>query len=226
MNKEEALRLAREQKIDVSMVVREEWEMKILRVLAESEIGKKVFFKGGTALRLGYGSPRFSEDLDFTVMANQKITQAEMDNFASLVVKSYPGLKVSDSQIKYYTALVEFKISDPVLPNNFSLKIEISTRASRFKYQVALLTSPTTNLQVLLSIETLESLLEDKMEALADRKKARDIFDIWFICQRLKQEVPLDLPKVDKRQIKQELNRFLPVNFAPVIKEIEDQYGN
>ena len=78
---------------------------------------------------------------------------------------------------------------------------------------------------MLLNIETLESLLQDKIEALADRKKARDIFDIWFICQKLKQGVPLDLPRVEKRQIKQELNRFLPANFAPVVKEIKDQYG-
>ena len=88
MNKEEASRLAREQKIDVSMVVREEWEMKVLKVLAESEIGGKIFFKGGTALRLGYGSPRFSEDLDFTVMAKAQITQANIDNFAGRVVES------------------------------------------------------------------------------------------------------------------------------------------
>ncbi len=52
-----AERLAEELKIDVTQVVREFWEVLFLKVLLESPHGKNLVFKGGTALRLAYGSP-------------------------------------------------------------------------------------------------------------------------------------------------------------------------
>ncbi|MBS3906484.1 MAG: nucleotidyl transferase AbiEii/AbiGii toxin family protein, partial [Syntrophaceae bacterium] len=58
---------ARELGIDRTQVVREYWELIILRGLYESPQGRYLIFKGGTALRLAYGSPRFSEDLDFSL---------------------------------------------------------------------------------------------------------------------------------------------------------------
>ncbi len=48
-------------KIDKTQVVREYWELIVLKGLFESPIGRFLIFKGGTALRLTYGSPRFSE---------------------------------------------------------------------------------------------------------------------------------------------------------------------
>jgi len=62
---------ARNLKIDITQVVRKFWETVILKGLFESTEGKFLVFKGGTALRLVYGSPRFSEDLDFSLMADK-----------------------------------------------------------------------------------------------------------------------------------------------------------
>lgn len=55
--------LARQLKIAIEPVVREEYELLILRELLETTLGHALVFKGGTALRLTYGSPRFSDDL-------------------------------------------------------------------------------------------------------------------------------------------------------------------
>lgn len=55
--------LARQLKIAIEPVVREEYELRILRELLETTLGHALVFKGGTALRLAYGSPRFSDDL-------------------------------------------------------------------------------------------------------------------------------------------------------------------
>jgi predicted nucleotidyltransferase component of viral defense system len=57
----------RELGIDRTQVVREHWELIILRGLYESPQGRYLIFKGGTALRLAYDSSRFSEDLDFSL---------------------------------------------------------------------------------------------------------------------------------------------------------------
>lgn len=53
--------------IDRTQVVREYWELIILKGFYESPQGRYLIFKGGTALRLAYGFPRFSEDLDFSL---------------------------------------------------------------------------------------------------------------------------------------------------------------
>ncbi|MEW6675721.1 MAG: nucleotidyl transferase AbiEii/AbiGii toxin family protein [Nitrospirota bacterium] len=64
MEREIAENQAKNLKTDVTQVVREFWETVILKGLFDSPEGKFLIFKGGTALRLVYGSPRFSEDLD------------------------------------------------------------------------------------------------------------------------------------------------------------------
>ena len=71
MEREIAENQAKKLKIDITQLVREFWETVILKGLFESPDGKYLIFKGGTALRLVYGSSRFSEDLDFSLMKDK-----------------------------------------------------------------------------------------------------------------------------------------------------------
>jgi predicted nucleotidyltransferase component of viral defense system len=65
MDKNLAEQFSKELKININQIVREYWEMLILKELAESPLGEKLVFIGGTALCLAYNSPRFSDDLGF-----------------------------------------------------------------------------------------------------------------------------------------------------------------
>ena len=103
MEREIAENQARNLKIDVTQVVREFWETVILKGLFDSPEGKLLVFKGGTALRLVYGSPRFSEDLDFSLTADRL-----RDKFTILIKKitsPFPELVITDLEEKYYTYL-------------------------------------------------------------------------------------------------------------------------
>ena len=60
MDKDFALGLSSQIGIDVQQIVREEVELIVLKRLFESTISSELVFKGGTALRLIYNSPRFS----------------------------------------------------------------------------------------------------------------------------------------------------------------------
>jgi len=62
--------LSKELKIDIERLTREYWEMMILKEISQSKIGDFLIFGGGTALRLAFGSPRFSDDLDFYLRKN------------------------------------------------------------------------------------------------------------------------------------------------------------
>ena len=66
-----AASLANKQEIDAYTILREYIQIRFLDIFFRVVKPKTIFFKGGTALRLLYGSERFSEDLDFTVPSKE-----------------------------------------------------------------------------------------------------------------------------------------------------------
>jgi predicted nucleotidyltransferase component of viral defense system len=60
---------------------------------------KAIFFKGGTALRIVYGSPRFSEDLDFssTLHSREEIEEAVLHTLHAV---EREGIKTDISESK------------------------------------------------------------------------------------------------------------------------------
>lgn len=224
MDKELAYKLAKENQIDVTQIVREEWEMKILKEIFESDLGKSIYFKGGTALRLTYNSPRYSDDLDFTLI--KRINKKFWEDMLRSIIKQFPEIKISDQKDKFYTYFGELKIKENYLPLSFSIKIEISKRTKeKYKYSFKLLTSKTTNIQVLAQVEDLEEIKKEKRLALSSRNLPRDLFDLWFMAQKMKESMDKNLKKIDKKFLRQELNKYLPKNYYPVAQELVNKYG-
>lgn len=215
--------LVKNLQISQDRIIAEYWEMIILKELLESWLSEYLIFKGGTALRLAYSSPRFSEDLDFSII--KKFPEEKFKKFINSFPDKYPEIKIDDFANKFFTWLVVFKISEPNLKYNLSVKIEISQRQIKdYKYEPRLLVSETTPLEVLSSVATLEQIQKDKILAIGSREKPRDYFDLWFISQKLKQPMP-ELRKIDKNLITLDLNKFLSLKYKTVIKHLIDQYG-
>jgi predicted nucleotidyltransferase component of viral defense system len=222
MEKEFALRLASQVGIDVQQLIREEVELIFLKALFESKISDGLVFKGGTALRLLYGSPRFSEDLDFSITDN--ITPADFKTIITKIVNSDERFSLADLATKYYTYLAEIRIKEPWQNLAFSLKIEISKRIEKINASSVtnlLAKSPATNLMVMTKVYTLERILEDKLRMLSERKMSRDIFDIWFICQKIGKPFTQRQFGYQKGKLRQELRKFLPRSFYPVVDDLE-----
>jgi predicted nucleotidyltransferase component of viral defense system len=216
MDVENAKSLANQMQISIDSVVREEYEILLLKELFEGEFGSSLVFKGGTALRLVYGSPRFSEDLDFTGIA--VINYAKFAPFLERVGKRYPGIVRIETREKFYTLFALVKIKEDYLSRAMTIKIEISKRMGNLEierdYTDKLISSPVTPLTVLARVATLERILHEKEDALKNRKAARDVFDYWYINQRLNQgEAKPDLKGFSKIQVKDELHRLLPRNY-------------
>ena len=222
MDKDFALNLAAQIGIDVQQVIREDAEVFFLKGLFESSISERIIFKGGTALRLLYDSPRFSEDLDFSV--TDKIEVTEFKNIINRIVKSDDRFAIRDLTSKYYTHLAEIRIKESWQDIALSLKIEISrriTKENEVRFGNALVKSPTTNTTVMVQAFTLEQVLADKLRVIKERKMPRDIFDIWFICQKTGVSFNLKGFGYPKGKIRQELRKFLPRRFYPVVEELE-----
>ena len=210
---------ARELGIDRTQVVREYWELIILKGLYESPQGRYLIFKGGTALRLAYGSPRFSEDLDFSL--SKDVMKGKFRPLIKKIISPFPELSETDLEEKYYTYLAEIKVSQNYLSMPFRIKIEISKREARnYRWELKLLGSPATVIQVMGQVGTLEQIYQDKLECLKGRGKPKDFFDLWYLSERLR--VPFAPENIDlkKKDLIRDLRKYLPKDFWPAIERL------
>ncbi|MBM4140154.1 MAG: nucleotidyl transferase AbiEii/AbiGii toxin family protein [Nitrospira sp.] len=214
-----AEKLSGESKIDITQIVRESWEILFLKGLFESTYGKYLIFKGGTALRLVYGSPRFSEDLDFSL--TKDVFKNKFEGFIKKLVLPYKEASLTDVAEKYYTYLSEIKITQSYLPMPFRIKIEISRRILKsYEYELRLISSPSSLFQVVGNVAQLEQIYKDKLDCVKGRAKPKDFFDIWFLCQRLK--IPYSKPQValSKKVLRRDLRKYLPSAYWNVIENL------
>jgi len=200
--------------IAVEQIVREELEIAVLKPFLESRFGNELVFKGGTALRLAYGSPRFSDDLDFSALA--PIEESAFKKASLAAAKNAPEASLTEALAKYHTLFALYQFRVPFIRRPFSMKVEISTRRESWKqhrdYELKLLSSEVTNLTVLAQVATLERMARDKRKALEARHQPRDLYDLWFISQKLGREFVPDAAGFDPSLLKRELRKYLPRN--------------
>jgi predicted nucleotidyltransferase component of viral defense system len=207
---------ARELKIDKTQVVREYWELIVLKGLYESPFGRYLIFKGGTALRLTYGSPRFSEDLDFSL--SKDTLKRKFSSLVKKILSPFSELSITDLEEKYYTYLAEIKVTQNYLPFPFRIKIEISKREIKdYQWELKLLSSPALVIQVIGQVATLEQIYKDKLACLKGRAKPKDLFDLWYVSQKL--NVPYTPQKIslNKKEVIRDLRKYLPMDFWSAI---------
>lgn len=210
---------ARELGIDLTQVVREYWELILLKGLVESPLGRYLIFKGGTALRLAYGSPRFSEDLDFSL--TRDVMKGRFLPLIKKIISPFPELTPTDLEEKNYTYLAEIKVSQNYLRFPFRIKIEISKREVRnYQWELKLLSSPAAILSTMAQVATLKQIYQDKLDCLRGRGKPKDLFDLWYVSERLK--IPYDPPKIDlnRKDLVRDLRKYLPRNYWPVLEKL------
>lgn len=196
-------------------------------------------FKGGTALRIVYGSPRFSEDLDFTLIEvppheyKQFIESRFADVLASIERVGVPtelGEKPGPTKEGYYGEAT-FKMSDfpPVV-----LSINVSIRKGRAtRGEIESISSSFVPIYNLYRMVTAE-LVDEKIDALLDRKKARDYYDLYFIMRSnmltIEQKERLTEVRTLVEQtavdFEEELGKFLPLDHQQLIKNFKQTILN
>lgn len=228
MNSEELKKYQKELGISIDKIIREEAEMFFLEELANDKFGAKIIFYGGTALRLAYNSPRFSEDID--LILNKKAKFGDFEEFITKTVKKTERWNLKGIKDKRNTWFALINISDEKLKHNFSLKIEIHKPKKKLKLdsELLLIKSPVSVLSPLLLVPTLEELKQLKIVAIIDRKKARDIFDLWYIFQTQREKVDFNfqIPHYSRRAFKNELQVFLPKKYYKIIEQLYEQINS
>ena len=151
---------------------RENTIIEVVQAIAKSRAGSQIAFKGGTALKLFFDLPRYSEDIDYDSLPGisaQRLIKTIRDLFAKR------RWEITDEAIKYFTILLELRFAGP--ERHFRVKIEISTREKELETTILSFRG--------VPILTLEPsfLMTEKLLTFVDRQAGRDIFDAWFILE-------------------------------------------
>ena len=173
-------------------IMREYLQIYILRIMHDEGLFRTTAFLGGTALRFLYHLPRFSEDLDFSVLKGKK------RSFVDLIKKikeelilagydidiSYNDKKTVQFAFVKFVGLMYAAGISPLKMQKISIKIKIDVNPPKG----AILKKDIVNKYFPISFLSydLSSLLAGKLHALLSRKhtKGRDFFDIgWYLSK-------------------------------------------
>lgn len=222
--------MARKNQTSRDNVVREYCQHLFLSLFYQQDETQKILFKGGTALRILWGSPRFSEDLDFSsspfqasrIEALLRITLKEISRQGCGV-----DLQVSKQTSGGYLGWIIFSWAD----NKIAIRVEISFRKKigPTQREQSLIQNDFIPAYVIHHLSQAE-LLKEKFQATLSRSKPRDFFDLYFILrsrlsfQGVLKQYP-DLKKTVRSLMQEkdihftkELKQFLPASHHALLK--------
>lgn len=188
---------------------------------------KHIFFKGGTALRIVYKSPRFSEDLDFGSTLHD-IDEIETAVLHTLEAVQFEGITSHIVESKKtsggYLAIIDFDLGD----REIRLRFEASFREDDLESQAEQVVNDFIPPYVI-NVLAKDQLVGGKIAALLDRKKPRDFYDLYYLLQNGFISAPqksllrdvLPLAESTKINFTQELKTFLPASLWPIIKDFK-----
>jgi predicted nucleotidyltransferase component of viral defense system len=156
----------------------------IQAIYSDKKLCEDLAFRGGTCLnKLYWKIPlRYSEDLDFVQIKATKIgpTIKKMQEVLSKIFGKPPSWKKKKSSFKLFYSYVP--IGSP--EKKQKIKIEINTKehftvGGYVKKEISLDTDWRKG-KAMVTTFSLEELLATKLRALYQRKKGRDLFDLWM----------------------------------------------
>lgn len=211
-------------------VAREYCQHLFLSYFYQRKKSDHILFKGGTAIRFLYNSPRFSEDLDFTAY-NITTRQVETIFIDSLDEIAKTGIDIEIDEAKTTSGGYLAKIKFAFLDFKESIQIEASMRPKKsgISSEVVLVSSDYIPPYNIVSFAE-KCLIEEKIQALLYRAKPRDFFDIYFVLRANlstpKNKFPLykvhEKLEETKTDFKRELMLFLPKSHHHILKNFKN----
>jgi len=146
-------------------------------------------FKGGTCLRMAYGSPRYSEDLDFNSALDENEAYSALETAAKGL--EYFGIRGEVRNKRMSRSGFGFTLSykGPLYEGRDITKglvrIDVSLRGeSVSEDRITVRTEYDDVKTFIISAASLDHVFAEKVRALLVRGKARDLFDLWFLMER------------------------------------------
>lgn len=218
----------RDQQIEMDYIL--SW---ILQGVAQHEdLSKAIAFKGGTVLKKIYFEDyRFSEDLDFTLTAddvsNEQIFSWFKEVFKYILDEANIPLAIvddnehADGGINFYTSY-----TGPLggTGAHKSVKIDISRTEHLICEPVlkAAILSYSDQSEHQLLCYSLEEVLVEKLRSVIQRMQARDLYDIWYLLEIYGMDAE---SHSNDFKVKCECKGINPASFQSKLKQRLPQYG-
>lgn len=172
--------LSKKYLINESVVAREYFQLLFLNELYSKPFSSKIYFKGGTAIRLIYGGKRFSEDLDFTVLINDNDFEIQITEFFKSLTKIYPIEVKEKESLAGKSYLLSCSIENFEHP--IFIKLDFSFREIVIENVKKIITSdyPIIMSNYIFTL-SLNEIIAEKIRAIMTRNKPRDIYDLWIL---------------------------------------------
>lgn len=170
-------------------ILREYLQILILKELYKTETGRKLYFTGGTYLRLVHNLKRFSEDLDFNTAS---IKEKEFENLIKKIQGELKRLNI-DFRPRFrhwkniYAADLVFPRIEKIynVTSRFTKKegIVIKIETNRPKWKIKKETEVISGFGEFYPCVCTDkgALFADKIDALNKKKRGRHIYDIMFM---------------------------------------------
>lgn len=182
--------LAKIHQIDGFTILREYLQLVFLSHLYADKLSKNIYFKGGTAIRLLMGSPRFSEDLDFSTTLTKPLLQQVIHSLEQKIQKELPTLHISQLYSGKTGIRYQIKYHSPDFKYPLNLRLDFTTVKKVESSVISPLVTdfPITIFPIVIHLSSQE-ILAEKICALASRSKGRDYYDTWYLLEK---NIPLD----------------------------------
>lgn len=189
------------------------------------EYGSKLVFKGGTCLYKAYQLNRFSEDLDFTAKLGFKAKEVfrRLPYFFSLLnINSTVKIEQFGKALNVYLRILGplydgSKGTMTTLILNISSRERVLLPVQRLPYTPLYRELRPFDLFVMDERE----IMAEKVRAIYERNKARDVYDLWYLIKRKS-------ISIDQKLIAQKLGgsgfKFSSSSFLDKIKEKEESW--
>ncbi|MFH1452740.1 MAG: nucleotidyl transferase AbiEii/AbiGii toxin family protein [Armatimonadota bacterium] len=169
-------------------ILREYIQILILKEISRSKSGKKIYFLGGTYLRLIHNLRRFSEDLDFNVFGMNKGEFEKLIRFVKTELQRF-GIN-SESTFKYRNNLLTANMIFPDIEERYNVKsnykhkgfiIKIETNSPSYKIETE--TEVLSGFGEVFPILCMkkECIFAEKIDALIKKNRGRHIYDVIFM---------------------------------------------
>jgi len=226
LKKDYLLELATKSQTTPDNIFREYAQNIFLSFLYQKKGSQKMLFKGGTALKLAYKSPRFSEDLDFTLkdIVFQEIEKIILEVLNDLEKELFRP-KIIESKKTTGGYLAELTMGIHKEQVNISIQGSQRKKDNAKKEVKLIINDFIPNYSAYLLEE--KTLIGEKISAALTRAKPRDFFDIYYLLRG--GHIPVELrgkllriPDVLRKKeinFQKELAYLLPQSMQGLIKE-------
>jgi len=212
-------------------IAREYVQHLLLSGLYKAKGSENLLFKGGTALRIVFQSPRFSEDLDFTGQNIFHYKDIDSLFLEALSEVEKTGIPISYKEAKPTTGGYLGLIHYEVLGISEDMKFEVSLRKTKkTKSEVVSIISDFIPPYTLFHLPAQE-IIKGKLDALFDRKKPRDYYDLYFSLRHPQLNKYIDknslkavkeILKKEQINFKKELSMLLPISHHMILKDFKN----